>query len=72
MYIYMYIYICTPASSTRLHRLILYIGLLLIYAENTVNSDTIVPFPMCMETVLLHVACLICVEIWRRISAADL
>ena len=39
--------------------------------KKTVNTDTIVLFAMCMETVLLQVAGLICVYIWRRISAAD-
>ena len=51
----------TPASSTRFHRLLLYIGPLLIYAENTVNTDTVVLFATCMQTVLLQVAGLICV-----------
>ena len=51
----------TPASSTRFHRLHFYIGPLLTYAENTVNTDTIVLFAMCMQTVLLEVAGLICV-----------
>ena len=32
-----------------------------MYAENTVNGDKIVPFAMCMQTVLLQVAGLICV-----------
>ena len=73
--IYVYIYMCvyiwmvtpsppprsTPASSTRFHRLLLYIGPLLIYAENTVDTDAIVLFAMCMQTVLLQVAGWICV-----------
>ena len=66
MYVCMYIYMVTPPPPQDLHpplphdsqRLLLYIG---HYAENTVNSDTIVPFAMCMQTVLLQVAGLICV-----------
>ena len=49
--IYIFIYMVTPprstpASSTRFHCLLLCIGPLLIYAENTVNADTIVLFAM--------------------------
>ena len=63
----LYIYMVTPPPDPHpplphdSQRLLLYIGHLLIYAENTVNSDTIVPFAMCMQTVLLQVAGLICV-----------
>ena len=51
LYIYIFIYMVTPprstpASSTRFHCLLLCIGPLLIYAENTVNADTIVLFAM--------------------------
>ena len=51
----------TPASSTRFPEVASLHWTLLIYAENTVNSDTIVLFAMCMQTVLLQVAGLICV-----------
>ena len=50
MCIYIYIYIyghpprSIPASSTRFHRLLLYVGPLLTFAENTVNTDRIVHF----------------------------
>ena len=68
-YINIYIYMVTlpppqrstPASSTRFPEVASLHWTLLIYAENTVNSDTIVPFAMCMQTVLLQVAGLICV-----------
>ena len=40
----------TPASSTRFPEVASLHWTLLIYAENTVNSDTIVPFAMCMHT----------------------
>ena len=63
VYIYIYIYghppRSIPASSTRFHRLLLYVGPLLTFAENTVNTDRIVHFAMCMQTVLLQVAGLI-------------
>ena len=51
----------TPATSTRFPEVASLHWTLLIYAENTVNGDTMVPFAMCMQTVLLQVAGLICV-----------
>ena len=67
MYTHIYIYIwspppprSTPASSTRFPEVASLHWTLLIYAENTANSGTIVPFAMCMQTVLLQVAGLIC------------
>ena len=41
----------TPSSSTRLYRLLPYIGTRLRYVVNTINTDTIVPLVMCMQAV---------------------